>query len=316
MDLRLFHPEDNPDHDYRRLDHVNSRSGPLACHLLEWTGWYNTSPALRLLGHYRLFQLYKARYEPRHRREMSAIPSYILQYRSTHGIKYFLSRCVAFLHRIVQRGDYDPNIEIQGINRMLVHQRADILHDFLLGAETDFDQALKTAILHIHSKTFLNGHPEMPAASNILVQVRNDHQHHAYHNTSVSHHINTIVKEQPPAKDTTRGKESGVFSKKQLLILFDLLARSGNIERIDLQKSAKTDSLARLLTAITGKPMDSWLAELKDYKTKDLYEYHSTGELNQLISTLTNLAETFRLAGFRTIAREADKKMRELEVRR
>jgi hypothetical protein len=316
MDLRLFHPEDNPDHDYRRLDRVNSRSGPLACHLLEWTGWYNTSDALRLLGHYRLFQLYKARYDPRFRKEISPIPSYILQYRSTYGIKYFLSRTVAFLHRIVQRGDYDPNVEIQGINRMLVHQRADVLHDFLLDAETDFDQALKTAVAQIRNRAFFSPFPETPPSSNILVQVKNDHQHHNYHNTSVSHHINTIVKEQAPAKDTTRGKESGVFSKKQILIFFDLLARSGIIERIDLQKSGKTVALAKLLTAITGKSMDSWLAELKDYKTKDLYEYHTSGERTQLISTLTNLAQLFRSAGFRTIAREADKKMLELETRR
>ena len=40
------------------------------------------------------------------------------------------------------------------------------------------------------------------------------------------------------------------------------------------------------------------------------------GELTQLIVTLTNLSETFRSAGFRSIANMADKKLSELERRK
>jgi len=44
-----------------------------------------------------------------------------------------------------------------------------------------------------------------------------------------------------------------------------------------------------------------------------MYEFHTPGELNQLINTIINLAEFLRKAGFRSLAKEADKKLLELE---
>lgn len=122
-----------------------------------------------------------------------------------------------------------------------------------------------------------------------------------------------IEKESVIIKEGTKGKEKGVFSKKQILILFDLLSRTAKIERLDLHKPNKFDAVAQLFQALTGKPKESWLAELNDYKNKDLYEYHTPGELNQLLATLSNLADLFRKAGLRSVASLADKKIMELE---
>lgn len=58
------------------------------------------------------------------------------------------------------------------------------------------------------------------------------------------------------------------------------------------------------------------MQELNDYKHKGLYEFRTEGERRQLIVTLTNMAESFRKAGFRSIATLADKKIRELEQHR
>ena len=59
MDLRLFHHKDRPNADYETMDRKNSRTGSFHVDYLEWTGWYDTSVHMRLLGHYRLFQQYK-----------------------------------------------------------------------------------------------------------------------------------------------------------------------------------------------------------------------------------------------------------------
>lgn len=112
------------------------------------------------------------------------------------------------------------------------------------------------------------------------------------------------------------GKVKGVFSKKQILILFDLLTRSAQQDKLDLSKPNKYDPLADLFHAITGKSHSSWMEELKDYKHKDLYEFHTEGQRKQLIAILTNMAELFRKAGFRAIAALADKKILDLERHR
>ena len=68
-----------------------------------------------------------------------------------------------------------------------------------------------------------------------------------------------------------------------------------------------------MLQAVSGKSKDSIMEQLKDTRNNSLYSFQNQGELNQLIITLTNLAETFRKAGFRTVATVADRKLRELE---
>ncbi|OQP47955.1 hypothetical protein [Niastella populi] len=110
-----------------------------------------------------------------------------------------------------------------------------------------------------------------------------------------------------------KGKEKDVFSKKQILIWLDLQADLSKMERIDFTKPNKFEAIARLLQAINGKSKDSWMEELDKYKTKGLYHYSSQGELRQLINTITNISETARKAGYRELAKAADRKIRELE---
>lgn len=61
MDLSVLHPVKSPARDYTWKDKLNSITSPLGCRFLEWTGWYNQDIAQRLLGHYRLYQLFKAK---------------------------------------------------------------------------------------------------------------------------------------------------------------------------------------------------------------------------------------------------------------
>jgi hypothetical protein len=117
----------------------------------------------------------------------------------------------------------------------------------------------------------------------------------------------------PILREGPHGKEKGVFSKKQLLIFFDLLSGTNAIERIDFHKRNKFPDIAALFHAITGKPATSFIEKLDDHRRKGLYQFHTPGERNQLIVTLTNLANTFRAAGFRSIAKLADRKIKELE---
>src|ERR1700753_1127311 len=90
MDLRLFHSEHNPDADYSRKDRFNSYTGRLPCTLLELIGWYNISIRHRLLGHYRLFQLFKAGYHKHS--DMPVVQAYILHFRIRYYLKYLLFR--------------------------------------------------------------------------------------------------------------------------------------------------------------------------------------------------------------------------------
>jgi hypothetical protein len=121
---------------------------------------------------------------------------------------------------------------------------------------------------------------------------------------------------QPVLREGATGKEKGVFSKKQLLIFFDLLSETNAIERIDFRKPNKYHDIATLFHALTGKPATSFTEELDDHRHKGLYQFHTPGERTQLIVALTNLANAFRAAGFRSIAKQADKKIKELEAAR
>jgi hypothetical protein len=319
MDLRVSNldkaptqKDKGPDRrNARRPDRLNSLTGPLSCRLLEWIGWYNNSVSQRLLGHYRLFQLFKAHY-PATESNLPVVNAYILQYRGSHAVKYFFSRIGAFLNTIVMRGETDRYVEIQGVNRLLLNERFHILHDFLVDAQQDFEAALEHALQHIRDpRFFTSGRSEIAF-----------HQHNTYNNTSLSRndfHVHPVIKEKVIEKEPviikegTKGKEKGVFSKKQILILFDLLSQTAKIEQIDLHKVNKFDAVAQLMQALTSKAKESWLAELNDYRNKDLYGYHTQGELNQLLATLSNLAELFRNAGLRSVAGLADKKINELE---
>jgi hypothetical protein len=128
----------------------------------------------------------------------------------------------------------------------------------------------------------------------------------------------TLFNDEPEQDQPTppAGKAKGVFSKKQILILFDLLAQIAHLEKLDLSKPNKYSALADLFHALTGKSQSTWIQQLYDYKHKDLYEFHTEGERKQLVVILTNIAELFRKAGVRTIATQADKKIRELEEHR
>ena len=68
-----------------------------------------------------------------------------------------------------------------------------------------------------------------------------------------------------------------------------------------------------MLQALSGKSKDSIIDQLKQVNNNGVYSYKDVGELNQLLIAITNLAEIFRKAGFRSIANAADKKLRELE---
>jgi hypothetical protein len=329
VDLTLFHQI--PNGEYRAKDRLNRRAGRMACSFLEWTGWYNLDIPQRLLGHYRLFQIYKK--DPDNTSRNIDLPkAYILQYRSKHFLKYALSRSVSIIYSIFTLGRPYLPVEIETFNRSLINEHADILQAFLAAAETDFTSAFLKATaelnnikpndlnnisntpqgaykLHIQP-VFLNYHHDLHV-NNTFNTRRNDfHTHNNYEN---DYSVHTHVDNSPNTVEGKKGKEKDVFSKKQVLILLHLVSESTQLEKIDFRKQNKYDDLANLLHAITGRSKNAWKEELNNYKTKDLFEFHLPGELNQLIVTITNLAEFFRKAGFHSIAAAADKKIMELE---
>lgn len=312
MDLRLFHHKDRPNADYETMDRKNSRTGSFHINYLEWTGWYNASVHMRLLGHYRLFQQYKK--SPfKNTTGLSPESAYIVYYHEKQHLKYFWPQQLTPFFRPLLNV---INAEVRSINQTLLTKRPDILQNFLAAAETDFDSALLTAIEQIHDPWFLSESP----TRNVHLEIHQNHQH----NNSFSKnefHVHPTIKEEPtpqknqetPPARPAKGKEKDVFSKKQILILFDLLAIAGIIEHIDLHKPAKFEAVAHLLRAITGKSEDSWKAELDDYRNKDLYAWHSDGERRELIRILTNLAEKLKNAGFKTVVKFANQKIIALE---
>jgi hypothetical protein len=306
IDLTLFHPEDAPPNaNWRGADRFNGWTSPGRCRFLEWTGWYNYDVALRLLGHYRLFQHFKVDYL-KSRHDLPAASAYILQYRTGHGFKYFLSRVMALLTSIIERR-YDRPAEIAAINRQLVNDSTSVLYDFLTDADKDFTAAFLQAMSRIKDPSFL-GRPAPPPTIHFQVNQTEQHYSAHQHNTYTATRINI----QPTIKAGAQGKDKGIFSKKQILILFDLLSAFKDFDSIDYTRPAKFEGYADLLYALTGKSKLSILEELKNYP-KGLYEWHTPGELNQLINILTQLANSFRNAGFRSFAKLVDKKIMELE---
>ena len=298
VDLTLLHSEDAPPNaNWRMKDKLNGWTSLGPCRFLEWSGWYNYDVAQRLLGHYRLFHHFKADYI-KSPHQLAAPNAYILYYRSGHGFKYFLSRVMSLLYSIFEKGRY-PVAEIAAINRQLVNESSGILYDFLTDANKDFTAAFLQALRRIKDPSFLES-----SAASITI-----------HNTlsATQHNIYTQVNFKPAIKAGAQGKDSGIFSKKQVLILFDLLSAFKDFDSIDYSKPATFEKYAELLHALTGKSKLSIHDALKDHHNHGLYEWHSQGELNQLINILIQLANTFRNAQFRSFAKLIDKKIRELE---
>jgi len=314
VDLTLFH---NTPGNYPLFDRLNSRTGRFACYFMEWTCWYNSRITLRLLGHYRLFQLYKKDPDQAFREKEISMPrAYILHYRSSHIVKYFISRVMSFIYSIgtLGRHQYMP-VEIETFNGALINEHSHILETFLNHADHDFTSAFHIAMEQINALIF--GSPDCPPKTfspTILVQFRKDYHIYQQDFYSSNTYNHSEINIQPTIKEGAKGKEKGIFSKKQILIILDLQAQTGgNFEKIDFSKTNKFEGLAALLHAFNGKSEDSWIEELNNYKTKGLYTFHSQGELRQLIADLTNIAAYYRKAGFRSIVTLADKKIRELE---
>ncbi len=311
VDLTLLH--EDPDGDYTFHDRLYRCTGRFACYFLEWTGWYNNRIATRLLGHYRLYQLYK-RDPDRVFRSMPLPQAYILHYRSSHIVKYFISRVMSFFYCICTFGRHYLMVEIETFNHTLINDHALILQTFLEQADHDFTSAFRTAMTQLNDRIFAVPEiPSIPPPTPMLIQFHKEDHH--YHQTFHSHYSynHTEINFQPAIQAAHKGKEKDILSKKQTLILFDLLSQTAKLEPIDLGKPARSEAIAIFLHALTGRSKASWTEELHDYKTKNLYAFHTPGELQQLINTISNLAEFLRKAGFRSVATLADKKIRELE---
>ncbi|WP_152269043.1 hypothetical protein [Agriterribacter humi] len=236
--------------------------------------------------------------------------AYIVNYRASHSFKYLLSRITGILYYIGSFGKPYYPLQTEGINKLLVNNYAHILQSFLTEADNNFEEALSHVVRQIISPDFgkkSGNNLYQVNQSAVILQIRNEFNN--YHNSS--HYFNEYTTVNAAAG--IKGKEKGVFSKKQILILFDLLAETGKVEKIDFTRPNKFDSMAELLCAITGKSKDSWIEQLKDCRNKGLYEFKNEGERKQLIVTLTNLAGIFRKAKFRFLSNEIDKKLRSLE---
>jgi hypothetical protein len=323
MDLRLFHPAEDPNIEYKTLDNLNSRTGLIACRLLEWIGWYTSDVKHRLLGHYRLFQLYK-----KHRfktpASLSPVMGYILQYRASHWIKYYWYILISRLPSMWKHPD--EGVEMYSLNKLLLYERVDVLVEFLENADADFEQAFKKALRQIHDPEFINtASIARSQHANLFVNLEQHTVNNHSHNELNIHPIvekeketvvekETTIKEiiiKEPAKDLT-GKEKGVFSKKQVLILFDLLVDSPPLERLPVGSPTKHQALAEFLQAVTGKGTDTWLEMLKDYQAGNLYTCHTPGERTNLIASLGSIAKAAHAAGLRSVASEAEKRIRHL----
>lgn len=309
MDLSVLHRHPLPDRDYSQKDKLNSLTGHLDCRFLEWTGWYNQDIYQRLLGHYRLYQLFKK--ENKAENELPQPLAYIVNYPASHGLKYMLSRVTSIVYYLGSFGKPYYPLQTQGMNKLLINENASILQGFLSEADSNFERAFARAIAQIATSEFERKPNALYLKQSIVIlQTRNEFNN--YHNSTQYFNEYTTVN---TAISGIKGKEKGVFSKKQILILFDLLAESGKVERIDFSRPNKFDSIADLLFAITGKSKDSWIEQLKDGRNKGLYEFKSDGERKQLIATLTNLSEVVRKAGFRSVSKIADKKIIDFEKR-
>ena len=293
MDLSLFHPKNYSNRTYRIMDRLNSWTRLTGCSFLDNLGWYNLSVSSRLLGHYRLFQHYKKSSYSQNLR-LPPTHTYIIHLRKTANARKY--RELTLLNLLCTICFFPtPSEDIYEIDNLLITRQTEILQEFLTHADQDFTVALANAIAAIQSPDFLTGPYPSPTTIN----------------------IHPAIETPPAARENLRGKQKNVFSKKQVLILFDLIAQtSSKIESIDLCKPNKFPDIAHFLHALTGKSQETWIEELKDYSSGDLYGYNTPGELNQLMSTLSNLADILRKSGLRTLASQADKKIRELDSKR
>jgi len=302
MNLELFHHKHRPNAYYGIMDRRNSKTGAI-CYYFELIGWYDSNLAMRLLGHYRLFNLCKAR-QAMNYLGLSPEFGYIVRCQENNILTNTWVQLIQFMKSSNRPEDHR---EIKRINEILLYKRPEILQNFLVAAQTDFEKALLETIEQIQHPAFLS----TPPITNVHFELTENHQHNNSYSKNELHIHPEITKEAPPPK-TTKGKEEGVFSKKQVLILLDLLAKAKLIEPIDFKRSNKYPAIAQLLRALTGRGEDTWIEELDKYETKGLYHWELDGQRDELIRILTNIAEKFADAGFDTIARLADKKIREL----
>ncbi|MHA4808456.1 hypothetical protein ACX0G9_10120 [Flavitalea flava] len=303
-----------------------------ACRFGDWLGVYNVDISTRLLGHFRLYRHFKIDYEYYHGK-LPPANAYILYYRSMCNTKFRISRATA-LFFLSSWSLYYSIMEIAQINRLLVNGSTDILHEFLLEAESNYEAACARAMERIKDPSFLN---KLVNKSSITLPPKifqinqennnhttNNHQYNTFSHTDVHTEVhNEIYQEvhqefhtQSIVREGIKGKEKGVFSKKQILILFDLLGEDSKIDKIDFTKPNKFGEIAGLFHAITGKGRDTFIEELQNARNKGLYTFHTQGELNQLLTILTNFAEIFRKAGQKSIAKLAEKKIMELEAKK
>jgi hypothetical protein len=322
MNQNVLPPNPDSAPDYRMRDRLNGWTRLLPCRFLEWSSWYNQSIRNRLIGHYRLYNHFKKDFETLHPHDLPVAQAYILQYRINYGLKHFVSRATSLLYSTITLRKFAPAGSYAIINRHLIYERTDILQQFLDAAEFNFDAALARACQDILSPTFLNNHVT-PSTTSVAIQYNDNRSNTQFNDNRISNeyndnhtdiHYDTQVIHQPAPHDGAQGKEKGVFSKKQLLIFFDLLSDSTGIERIDYRKPTKFQGISDFFHAISGKSATSFKAELDDYRNRGLYLCITPGEFDQLIRDLTNLANALRAAGFWSIVKKADKKIEEIEA--
>lgn len=308
MNLTLFHHQHRPHAYYGIMDRRNSHSGKI-CYYYEAVGWYNHNLAMRLLGHYRLFNLCKARQIFSYK-GLSPELGYILHYGENNILSNTWVQLIPPMLRL-QRPDDDK--EIKSINQILLTRHSEILRNFLVASQTDFEKALIAAIDQIHNPAFLSGSP-LP---NLHLEIHQNNQYNTSHSKNELHIHPTIKEDAPPQQPPkAQGKEEGVFSKRQILIILDLLAKAKLIEPISLNRPNKFPAIAELLHAITGHKESSWKQALDDYRNKDLYAYQSEGGRDELIRILRNIEEKFDEAGITTVSELADQKIRQLSKNR
>jgi hypothetical protein len=203
MDLSVLHPVKSHDRDYSWKDKLNNITGPFGCRFLEWSGWYNQDISQRLLGHYRLYQLFKA---PNRVNSQLALPlAYITQYRTLHAIKHTFSCITAVLYYIFTLGDRYYPLLVEQLNKQLIIRHYTILQDFLIDAEIDFGESLHNAIDQI------NGSGKLVAPEISIVQNRLEHK--VYNNTY--HYLTEYNGINLSSSNELKGKQAGILSKNR-----------------------------------------------------------------------------------------------------
>lgn len=110
--------------------------------------------------------------------------------------------------------------------------------------------------------------------SNLNFLIQNKNEYNQYQTNS--HYFNEY---NPVVSRGVKGKEKGVFSKKQLLILFDLLGDDKLMDRIDYSKYNKFDAVVGMLQAVSGKGKDSFVEQLKHVRHEGLNSFTNEAQL-------------------------------------